>query len=339
MPESQARSRGLPALLALAAISLAGSHYVNAGAAHDAAAARHAATAQSSVVSPATPPAGTILNTLNVYCVTCHNSRLKTAGLVLDALDVTRVADHAQQWEKVARKLRTREMPPPGRPRPDSTTYSRGRGRAGSGARRCGGGPPASRPRAGSPIESSRVHERRPRSARCGGRCACAAAIGRGRSGRVRQRRQRAVGVASTAGGLPVGRANISRKAVGDPTLRPVIDSYKISKALVQDDRVGDDLPFGSRGGALIRYYFPVDAEYSIKVLLRRQEYDYIVGMGERHQLDFRLDGALLKRFSVGGEGKGMTTPENFAGNTQGDPEWEESHAHRRRAGSRCACR
>jgi hypothetical protein len=116
----------------------------------------------------------------------------------------------------------------------------------------------------------------------------------------------------------------ISRKAVGDPTLRPVIDSYKISKALVQDDRVGDDLPFGSRGGALIRYYFPVDAEYSIKVLLRRQEYDYIVGMGERHQLDFRLDGALLKRFSVGGEGKGMTTPENFAGNTQGDPEWEE---------------
>ena len=30
-----------------------------------------------------------------------------------------------------------------------------------------------------------------------------------------------------------------------------------------------------------------------------------------------------LKRFSVGGEGKGMTAPENFAGNTQGGPEWE----------------
>ena len=41
---------------------------------------------------------------------------------MLDALDVTRVADHAQQWEKVAMKLRTGEMPPPGRPRPDSTT-------------------------------------------------------------------------------------------------------------------------------------------------------------------------------------------------------------------------
>ena len=45
--------------------------------------------------------------------------------------------------------------------------------------------------------------------------------------------------------------------------------------------------------------------------------------MGEPHQVDIRLDGALLKRFTVGGEGKGMTTPENFAGNTPGDPEWE----------------
>src|SRR5437868_14974241 len=47
---------------------------------------------------------------LNQYCVTCHNSKLKTAGLVLDQLDLSHVAEHAQQWEKVARKLRTAEM-------------------------------------------------------------------------------------------------------------------------------------------------------------------------------------------------------------------------------------
>jgi len=116
----------------------------------------------------------------------------------------------------------------------------------------------------------------------------------------------------------------VSRLAVGDPTLHPVVDTFKISKALVQDDRLGDDLPFGSQGGALIRYYFPVDAEYTIKVLLRRQEYDYIVGMGEPHELDVRLDGVRLARFTVGGGAKGMTNPENFAGNTQGDPEFEE---------------
>jgi len=111
---------------------------------------------------------------------------------------------------------------------------------------------------------------------------------------------------------------------VGDPSLRPVIDTFKISKALVQDERLGDELPFGSQGGALIRYHFPLDADYTIKVLLRRQEYDYIIGMGEPHQLDVRVDGVRVKRFTVGGEAKGMTTPENFAGNTQGDPEWEE---------------
>ena len=57
--------------------------------------------------------------------------------------------------------------------------------------------------------------------------------------------------------------------------------------------------------------------------MLKRQLYLYLIGMGEPHQIDFRLDGVLLKRFTVGGEGKGMTAPESFAGNTQGDPEWE----------------
>jgi hypothetical protein len=46
--------------------------------------------------------------------------------------------------------------------------------------------------------------------------------------------------------------------------------------------------------------------------------------MGEPHQIDIRMDGALIRRFEVGGKAKGMTMPESFAGNTQGDPEFEE---------------
>jgi hypothetical protein len=45
--------------------------------------------------------------------------------------------------------------------------------------------------------------------------------------------------------------------------------------------------------------------------------------MGEPHQVDIRLDGVRVKRFKVGGEAKGMTMPETFAGNTQGSPEFE----------------
>jgi uncharacterized protein DUF1592/uncharacterized protein DUF1588/uncharacterized protein DUF1595/uncharacterized protein DUF1585 len=111
---------------------------------------------------------------------------------------------------------------------------------------------------------------------------------------------------------------------VGDPTINPVSDVFKIPTALVQDERTSEDLPFGSHGGASIRYHFRLDGEYQIKVLLKRQLYLYIMGMGEPHQIDIRIDGRLLRRFEVGGKAKGMTMPESFAGNTQGDPGFEE---------------
>ena len=118
--------------------------------------------------------------------------------------------------------------------------------------------------------------------------------------------------------------STVSRLAVGDSTISPVEDTVRIPTATVQEDRASDDLPFGSRGGVSIPYQFPLDGDYSIKVVLRRQLYLYLIGMGEPHQIDVRLDGTLLKRFTIGGEGKGMTAPESFAGNTQGEPQWEE---------------
>jgi hypothetical protein len=57
------------------------------------------------------------------YCVTCHNDTLRTAGLTLQQVDVDDVGKHAAVWEKVVRKLRTGQMPPPGLPRPDEATY------------------------------------------------------------------------------------------------------------------------------------------------------------------------------------------------------------------------
>src|SRR5687767_8834510 len=59
---------------------------------------------------------------LDRYCVGCHNQRTKTAGLTLDAMDVADVAEHAETWEKVVRKLRGGLMPPTGMPRPDDAT-------------------------------------------------------------------------------------------------------------------------------------------------------------------------------------------------------------------------
>ena len=71
---------------------------------------------------PSTPPAphpSPHQAALDRYCVTCHNEKLKTAGLMLDKMNVERAGDDAATWEKVVRKLRTRAMPPAGARRPD----------------------------------------------------------------------------------------------------------------------------------------------------------------------------------------------------------------------------
>jgi hypothetical protein len=260
---------------------------------------------------------------LDQYCVTCHNARLKTAGLLLDQMDVAQVGDAAEAWEKVTRKLRTREMPPPGRPRPDESTYSA----TVSALEAALDAASATRPNPGR-VPVHRLN-----------RTEYANAIRDLLSLELDARsllladepdHQGFDNVASVLSVSPAllesylsAASTVSRLALADPTINPVVDTFKIPTALVQDDRTTEALPFGSRGGTAIRYLFPLDGEYSIKVVLKRQLYLYLIGMGEPHQIDVRLDGVLIKRFTVGGEGKGMTAPESFAGNTQGDPGWE----------------
>jgi mono/diheme cytochrome c family protein len=54
------------------------------------------------------------------YCVTCHNQKLKTAGLTLDQTDVASPGTAGEVWEKVVRKLRTSTMPPSNAPQPST---------------------------------------------------------------------------------------------------------------------------------------------------------------------------------------------------------------------------
>src|SRR5215470_1569279 len=59
---------------------------------------------------------------VNQYCVSCHNERTKTAGLMFDKMDFTNIAAGADTWEKAVRKLRVGMMPPQGATRPDDAT-------------------------------------------------------------------------------------------------------------------------------------------------------------------------------------------------------------------------
>src|SRR5688572_1637395 len=68
--------------------------------------------------SRAAAPASSHRALIDQYCVTCHNQRVKTAGLSLDLVDATAPGAEAEIWEKVARKVRTGTMPPPNMPQP-----------------------------------------------------------------------------------------------------------------------------------------------------------------------------------------------------------------------------
>src|SRR5439155_20533148 len=70
--------------------------------------------------------------------------------------------------------------------------------------------------------------------------------------------------------------SKISRLVVGDSRIRPSIQTYSAPKYLVQDDRMNEELPFGSRGGIVIHHYFPLDAEYVVKIRLQRTWRDEI---------------------------------------------------------------
>ncbi len=296
-------------------------HVRSAGLQAGQAGAQQAPVAQAALPADAPARAGAVLSK---YCITCHNEKRKTAGLMIDKLDLQHVGADAEVWEKIARKFRTHEMPPPGAPRPDAAAYAAVTAHIESALDAAA----PERPNVG------RVPVHRLNRTEYANAIRDLLGLDIDSRGVLPADDADQEGFDNVASVLTVSPAllenylsaarMISRLAVGDTSRKPMVDVFKVERDMVQDERMSEDLPFGSRGGTAVTYQFPVDGEYLFKIDLKRQLYDYIVGMGEPHQLDVRLDGVLLKRFTVGGEGKGMTTPENFAGNTPGDPEWEK---------------
>jgi hypothetical protein len=270
------------------------------------------------------PLASSTRQFLDSYCVTCHNDRLRTAGLSLSGLDIADVGGNTELWEKVLHKVRTGQMPPAGRPQPALAISH-----------------------AVSALLATALDEhaaRYPDPGRVGlhrlNRTEYANAV-RDILGLAVDAKALLLpdeadeGFDNVAASLALSPAHlerylsaareISRLAVGDVTLAsaPASATYRVPRLLEQDVRIGEDLPFGSRGGLAVRHIFPLTGEYAFKVRLRRQVYDYIVGMGHRQQLDVRIDGARVTRFEVGGDAQGTPGPLTWNGEIVGETEWE----------------
>jgi hypothetical protein len=99
---------------------------------------------------------------------------------------------------------------------------------------------------------------------------------------------------------------HISRVSIGDPSIAADTKTYELSEFFKQEDRVSEDLPFGSHGGMAISHHFPLSGEYVINIRLQRTEYLYVRGIAEPHLIDVRMDGARLKLFKIGGEHIGI---------------------------------
>lgn len=285
-----------------------------------------AATRPSNVPTPLPTPYRTILDT---YCVSCHNQTLRTAGLTLDAVSARNVGDDAAVWERVIRKLRLETMPPPGRPRPDRATYRELASWLETEMDRAAAVHP-------NPGRSETFHRLNRFEYQNSVRDLLALDVdvtallpsdNTYDQGFDNNAEQLSVSPALLERYLAAGR-KISRLAVGIAPASPQVDTYKVHLNVIQDDRLSEDLPFGSLGGIAVRHYFPVDGEYRVKIKLQANYNDYIRGMGRPHDLDVRVDGALVKRFTVGGAAKGMAAPGGYGGNIMMDREWEDYMHH-----------
>ena len=261
--------------------------------------------------APDTPSQGAVTPraVVDKYCVGCHNAKLKTANLLLDQLDLAHLGSHAEIGEKVVRKLRAGMMPPTGMPQPD----------------------PATRDALISFMEKELDH----------GASSYLPAPGLHRLNRTEYTNairdvlglevdatkflppdDSTHGFDNIAGALTLSPSlmeaylsaagKISRLAVGDVSA-PTQAVFEVPADTAQNYHI-EGLPFGTRGGILIRYQFPADGEYSFTVKGVTGYFQAVLGGVKGEQLEVTVDGERVKLFDWDKEiasttGVGKATP------------------------------
>ncbi|MYD87154.1 MAG: DUF1592 domain-containing protein [Acidobacteria bacterium] len=284
---------------------------------------------------------------LDRYCVACHNERRVTAvggaasvldsqlretGLALDVADTERPGADAALWERVIARLEAGSMPPAGRPRPGAQEM---RAVASWLVTRIDQAA-AANPNPGRTASMHRLNR-----TEYGNAIRDLLALQIDAAALLPGDETSDTGFDNNAEVLSISTAQlerylsaarkISRLATG-VTTAPDFARFENSVLLTQADRRNEDLPLGSRGGLSTTHHFPADGNYIFRIALTTNWQDYVRGMGRRNLLDLRIDGRLVRRFTVGGEAPGTPAPTTWSPAEAGDPEWEryvrESAAH-----------
>ena len=234
--------------------------------------------------------------TLNKYCMTCHNEKVHAGGFALEKLNADDLKPDAEAWEKVVRKLRTGAMPPAGRPRPDAATYD------------------AVASHLEAKLDAAAKTEPNPgrlplfhRLTRTEYKNAIRDLLGLDDLSKdvdldlLLPADNSSSGFDNIADLLFVSSTQLeqylsaaqklSAVAVGDQSLPPLVDVYRMSEQFNQEYQA-EGAPFGTRGGTVIRTYLPLDGEYRIHIELADLP-------REPHQLEVAVDDERVRLISA----------------------------------------
>jgi hypothetical protein len=234
---------------------------------------------------------------LTANCLDCHDRTTKASGLVLEDLMPAEIERNSEVWEKVARKLSVRQMPPLGSPRPTEPEYKAAVAWLESSLDAAA----AARPNPGRTETFRRLTRTEYQNA-------------------IRDLLALDIDVASllpadesshgfdnvTVADLSPALLNryisaaekISQVAIGTGPRTPREDVFRMRPDVTQDVHL-PGLPIGTRGGMLIPYNFPLDGEYEIQVRLMRDRNDEVEGLHEPHELEILLDRERIAAFPV----------------------------------------
>ncbi len=225
---------------------------------------------------------------VNLHCVGCHNSDEKAGGLALDGFGSEAIGRHPEVWEKVIRRLVTRQMPPEESPRPKGRAIDSVVAILEASLDQLA----VDRPDPGRTDTFRRLNR-----TEYGNAIRDLLALDIDASVMLPNDESSHGFDNVTVGDLSPtlldrsinAAQKISRLAVGTPSRSPGGDTIRIRADLTQEEHV-EGLPIGTRGGAPIPYTFPQDGEYEIQLRLARDRNEQVEGLREPHEVEVLID-------------------------------------------------
>ncbi len=257
------------------------------------------AAGQSKAPTPAPASAEAQKAIVDKYCITCHNTRMKAGGLVLAGMNFDTVAKDAEVWERVIRKLSARMMPPAGSPRPDAASHEGLVRFLETTIDQAAAASP-------NPGRTESLHRLNRAEYRNAVRDVLGVDID---VAQLLPADDASYGFDNMAGVLKLNQSNmerylsaamrVSRAAVGGAPNVPASTTFPVPVDQPQYERV-EGLPYGTRGGTLIKYNFPRNGDYEIKVALNCTtevdlECNGALGFSDPHELQILVDGEMVK--------------------------------------------